>query len=88
MRDLSLNPACYEALNHFFRSSACSLESLWQTWFHIAKEYAPLYREQDAVVLIDYFLRRDPVSPKFRSTYIPHWIHRYAEGIRFVRASA
>ena len=29
IRDLSLNPACYEALNHFFRSSAWSLESLW-----------------------------------------------------------
>ena len=52
IRDLSLNPACYEALNHFFRSSAWSLESLWQTWLHIVKEYAPLYREQDAVVLI------------------------------------
>ncbi len=40
IRDLSLNPACYEALNHFFRSSAWSLESLWQTWLHIVGEYA------------------------------------------------
>jgi|CZCB01.1.fsa_nt_gi hypothetical protein len=52
IRDLSLNPSCYESLIHFFRSSAWSLESLGQTWLRIAKEFAPLYREQDAVVLI------------------------------------
>ena len=52
IRDLSLNHGCYECLNHFFRSSAWSLDSLWKKWVHIAKEYAPLYREQGAVVLI------------------------------------
>jgi hypothetical protein len=52
IRDLALNPACYTTLNHFFRSSAWSLENIRQTWFAVIKTSAPVCREKDAVILI------------------------------------
>jgi len=66
MRDLSLNSACYETMNHFFRSSAWSLDSLRQTWLCIVKRFAPLHREQGAVVLIG-----DGVKVAKEARYMP-----------------
>ena len=66
IRDLALNPACYETLNHFFRSSAWSLESLRQTWLHVVKTFAPLARERDAVILIG-----DGVKQSKEARYMP-----------------
>lgn len=66
IRDLELSRKCYEKLNHFFRSSAWSLESLKMTWFHVVMKFAPLYLEQDAVVLIG-----DGVKQSKEGRYMP-----------------
>ncbi|MBP2664967.1 MAG: transposase [Firmicutes bacterium] len=66
IRDLVLNPACYETLNHFFRSSAWSLESLRQAWLHVIKTSAPVCREKDAVILIG-----DGVKQPKEARYMP-----------------
>ena len=52
IRDLSLNPCCYECLNHFFRSAAWSLEGLLSTWVNVVRNHAPVYRVDGAAVLI------------------------------------
>jgi hypothetical protein len=52
IRDLSLNPRCYETLIHFFRSSAWSLQSLRQIWLQVIRRSAPLLVIQDRVVLV------------------------------------
>lgn len=52
IRDLGLNPKGYESMIHFFHSSAWSLESISKKWFQVVKQFAPLYYEDDAVVLI------------------------------------
>jgi hypothetical protein len=52
IRDLALNPDCYTTLNHFFRSSACSLENIRQAWLDVIKTSAPVCCEKDAVILI------------------------------------
>lgn len=52
IRDLSLNPSCYETLIHFFRSNAWSLDDLRQQWLRVVLKYAPLQREGDAVILV------------------------------------
>ncbi|MDD9147504.1 hypothetical protein OYT88_02915, partial [Sporolactobacillus sp. CQH2019] len=52
IRDLSLNPGCYETLIHFFRSSAWSLDDLRQQWLRVVLKHAPLRCEGDAVILV------------------------------------
>jgi hypothetical protein len=66
IRDLALSHKCYETLNHFFRSCAWTLESLKLKWFHVVKEFAPIYREQGAVVLIG-----DGVKQSKEARYMP-----------------
>ena len=52
VRDLALHPHCYEALIHFFRSSAWSLESLRLAWLRVVRSTAPLMYVQGRVVLV------------------------------------
>lgn len=52
VRDLSLHPRYYESLIHFFRSSAWSLESLRVTWLRVVRQWAPLMRVDDRIVLV------------------------------------
>lgn len=52
IRDLSLNPKGYESMLHFFHSSAWSLKSIAKKWFEVVKQFAPLYYEGGAVILI------------------------------------
>lgn len=66
IRDLALSHKCYETMNHFFRSSAWTLNSLKRTWFHVVKTFAPIYREQGAVVLIG-----DGVKQAKEGRYMP-----------------
>lgn len=52
IRDLGLNPKGYESIIHFFHSSAWSLEAISTKWFQVVNQFASLYYEGDAVVLI------------------------------------
>ena len=52
IRDLAICPTLYETMLHFFRSSSWSLKSIADKWYHVVKEYAPIYHENDAVILI------------------------------------
>ena len=52
IRDLALSPSCYDSMLHFFRASSWSLEGIRRRWFSAVKEYAPLYREGDFLVLV------------------------------------
>lgn len=52
IRDLALDPQCYETLIHFFRSSAWSLDDLRVTWLQIVKRTAPLFYTNEMVVLV------------------------------------
>ena len=58
IRDLALNPGCYDSLLHFFRASSRSLEEIRKCWFTAFKLYAPLYREGDYHVLVDDEVKR------------------------------
>ena len=52
IRDLALNPACYDSLLHFFRASSWSLEDIRRRWFSAVRQYAPLYKEGNFHVLV------------------------------------
>jgi len=52
IRDLGLAPMHYESILHFFHSSSWSIESISAKWFEVVKNFAPLYYEGEAVVLI------------------------------------
>ena len=52
IRDLALNPHCYDSMIHFFRSSAWSLENIRERWFSIVKESFPVYKEGGFCVLV------------------------------------
>ena len=52
IRDLALNPGCYDSMLHFFRASSWSLEEIRKRWFSAVRLYAPLYREGDYHVLV------------------------------------
>ena len=52
IRDLALNPACYDSLLHFFRASSWSLADIRTRWCSAVREYAPLYREGNFHVLV------------------------------------
>ncbi|KXG76289.1 hypothetical protein [Thermotalea metallivorans] len=66
MRDLAISPRFYETMLHFFRANSWSLESLANQWFHVVKEYAPVYYEGDAAVLIG-----DGVKQAKEAHYMP-----------------
>ena len=52
IRDLALNPHCYDPMIHFFRSSAWSLENIRERWFSVVKESFPLCKEGGFCVLV------------------------------------
>lgn len=52
IRDLALNPGCYDSMLHFFRASSWSLEDIRRRWFSVVRQYAPLYREGNLHVLV------------------------------------
>lgn len=52
IRDLVISPKYYETLLYFFRASSWDLESLASKWFCVVNNYAPLYREGGAVILV------------------------------------
>lgn len=52
IRDLALNPGCYDSILHFFRASSWSLADLRKRWFSAVRQYAPLYREGNLPVLV------------------------------------
>ena len=51
IRELLLNPDCYETLIHFFRSKAWTTDRLRSCWYHYLSEHAPLYKVKGRVVL-------------------------------------
>ena len=51
IRELSLNPSCYECLIHFFRSAAWSADKVRARWYRYLSEHAPVYRVKGRVVL-------------------------------------
>lgn len=52
IRDLALNPKLYETMNHFFRASSWSLDSIKLKWFEVVNCSAPLYKEEGYTILI------------------------------------
>ena len=52
IRDLALNPGCYESMLHFFRASSWSLGDIRKCWFSAVRQYAPLYKEGNLHVLV------------------------------------
>lgn len=52
IRDLALNPKLYETMNHFFRASSWTLESIKLKWFEVVASSDALYKEDDYTILI------------------------------------
>lgn len=52
IRDLSLNPALYGSMLHFFRADSWDWPSLFSTWAETAAALAPLQRVSERAVLI------------------------------------
>lgn len=52
IRDLALNPGCYDSILHFFRASSWSLDEIRKRWFSAVRQYALLYREGGFRVLV------------------------------------
>ena len=52
IRDLALAPECYEALIHFFRSSAYSLDVLREQWYRCVLRNAPLTKCRNRIILV------------------------------------
>jgi hypothetical protein len=52
IRDLALNPRCYETLIHFFRSSAWSLDALRVAWVQVVHRMAPVFYINEMAVLV------------------------------------
>lgn len=52
IRDLDLVPECYEALIHFFRSSAYSLDLLRKQWYFCVLRNAPLNICRNRIILV------------------------------------
>ena len=52
IRELSLNPRCYESLIHFFRSTAWTADKVRACWYRFLSAHAPVYRVKGRVVLV------------------------------------
>ncbi|BCJ96316.1 hypothetical protein acsn021_38850 [Anaerocolumna cellulosilytica] len=52
IRDLALSSKIYDTMNHFFRASSWSLESIKLKWFEVVNSSAPLYKEEGYTILI------------------------------------
>ena len=51
IRELSLNPHCYESLIHFFRSTAWTADHVRACWYYFLSAHAPVYKVRGRVVL-------------------------------------
>ena len=51
IRELALNPKCYESMIHFFRSKAWSADNLRSCWYTFLSKYAPVFKVNGRVVL-------------------------------------
>ena len=51
IRELALNPLCYESLIHFFRSKAWSVDELSSCWYRFLTKHAPVYMINGRVIL-------------------------------------
>lgn len=52
IRNLALNPGCYDSMLHFFRVFSWSLYGIRKRWFSAVSLYVPLYREGNRSILI------------------------------------
>ena len=66
IRELSLNPRCYESLIHFFRSTAWSADKVRIRWYRFLSEHAPVYRVKGRVVFVG-----DGVKQSKEGYYMP-----------------
>ena len=66
IRTLDLDPACYEAMIHFFRSSAFTTQDIRETWYRLVLEKAPFYKVNDRKVLVG-----DGVKQSKEGRYMP-----------------
>ena len=89
IRDLALNPGCYDSMLHFFRASSWSLADIRRHWYSAVREYAPLYKEGDFHVLVGDGVKQSkegrrmpgggekavPGIRKFRKTGVHSWAY-------------
>lgn len=66
IRDLAIQPGCYESLIHFFRSSAYSLKDIRRTWYKTVLRLAPLSKCKGRFLLIG-----DGVKQSKEGRYMP-----------------
>lgn len=52
IRELALDPNCYEKMLHFFRATSWSLPGLRKKWCELVCQHAPIYKVGDYAVLI------------------------------------
>lgn len=52
IRDLSLDPALYNSMMHFFRADSWEWEDIFTTWVQTVSKYAPLKRISGRAVLV------------------------------------
>lgn len=66
IRTLVLDPACYESMIHFFRSSAFTTRDIRETWYRLVLEKAPIYKVDGRNVLVG-----DGVKQSKEGRYMP-----------------
>lgn len=66
IRTLALDPACYEAMLHFFRSSAFTTQGIREKWYQLVLEKAPIYKVDGRNVLVG-----DGVKQSKEGRYMP-----------------
>jgi len=52
IRELDLNPQCYETMLHFFRSSAWDIEQITSHWIQIVAKWGGLFLEENMPILV------------------------------------
>lgn len=67
IRDFSLSPGCYEAMVHFFHSSAWEPGVIHRTWWKMLAEKAPVYQVKKRCILIGDGVKQSKESSYGRS---------------------
>lgn len=52
IRDLVLNPGCYDSMLYFFRAFSWTLENICRCWFSAVKKYALLHRKGNRHIFV------------------------------------
>lgn len=52
IRDLAISHSSYATLIHFFHASSWNLETILNKWIAVVKNFAPMYKEADRVILV------------------------------------